>query len=519
MTPINHVVFMLQENRSFDHYFGMLNPYRRANGWAVGDDGKEYDLDGIDDKLGTISNSNAEGQAFSLFKLNTACVDDMTSDWADSYSSVNSADFSVNRSVLMDGFVKVEEHYSKTCSSVDCSSGSLTDDMIGQRAMGYYDQSFLNYYYYMASQFAVSDRWFSPVSSESTPNRIATLTGGTTQGLVHDPFAEDNLNNQLTIPTIFGLLDKAGVSWKLYYSVTDSGCDASSASGCPGMPQIVFAFMSDSFKYLNAPTGNCQSPTVGSNAVGDPTNSFCIDPNHIAPLRQYFTDAGNGTLPSFAFIESAYGLADEHPESTQSLLNGQVRVAKVINALMSGSSWKDSVFFLSYDEPGGPYDHVPPVAGHTNDHTNAAMGITSDIASIAVNADSFMACAAATPTAHCDLKTTDPGAISPSTDAPTVKGFAAQLGSRVPNIIISPFAKRHYVSHTPMDHTAIIQFVENRFVNPAIHLTKRDGAQPDLLEFFDFKNVPWKTPPTQTSTPPPVPVAPSPATCTPAKMQ
>ena len=63
--------------------------------------------------------------------------------------------------------------------------------------MGYYDQDTLNYYYYMASQFAISDRWFSPVSSKSTPNRIATYTGGTTQGLVNDPFVDDKFSNQL----------------------------------------------------------------------------------------------------------------------------------------------------------------------------------------------------------------------------------------------------------------------------------------------------------------------------------
>ncbi len=53
--------------------------------------------------------------------------------------------------------------------------------------MGYYDETFLNYYYYMASQFALSDRWFSPVSSKSIPNRIATFTGGSTQGMTQDP--------------------------------------------------------------------------------------------------------------------------------------------------------------------------------------------------------------------------------------------------------------------------------------------------------------------------------------------
>ena len=95
---------------------------------------------------------------------------------------------------------------------------------------------------------------------------------------------------------------------------------------------------------------------------------------------------------------------------------------------------------------------------------------------------------------HCDLASTDPGA-NPD-DAPAVQGFAAQLGFRLPNIIISPFTRRHYVSHIPMDHTAVIKFVENRFIGSSAHLTARDAAQPNLLDFFDFTNIPWVTPPT-----------------------
>ena len=87
--------------------------------------------------------------------------------------------------------------------------------------MGYYDQGFLNYYYYMASQFAVSDRWFSPVSSKSIDNRIATFTGGTTQGLVKDPAA--TTSSQLDIPNIFQELDQVSL-WKIYYTVTQGFC-------------------------------------------------------------------------------------------------------------------------------------------------------------------------------------------------------------------------------------------------------------------------------------------------------
>src|SRR4051812_44112565 len=56
ITAISHIIFVQQENRSFDSYFGMLNPYRKAHGWNIGDDQREYDVDGIDDKLSTIFN-------------------------------------------------------------------------------------------------------------------------------------------------------------------------------------------------------------------------------------------------------------------------------------------------------------------------------------------------------------------------------------------------------------------------------------------------------------------------------
>jgi phospholipase C len=206
-------------------------------------------------------------------------------------------------------------------------------------------------------------------------------------------------------------------------------------------------------------------------------------------------------LPSFAFIEAGYGNNDEHPGSGQSILEGQAQVANIINSLMTSPSWSDSVFFLSYDEGGGPYDHVPPVPGHSNDFTDTSLGAIPDISQIAVNPDQYNPCVptGGTPTIHCDLSAIDPGANSG--DAAVAQGFAAQLGFRLPNIVISPFTRRHYVSHVPMDHTAVIKFVENRFIGSSAHLTAHDAAQPNLLDFFDFNKTPWQTPPT-----PPTPV-------------
>lgn len=504
---IQHVILMLQENHSFDNYFGMLNPYRKANGWEVGDDGSTYLVDGIDDKLNAISNQDDQGTTYPLYKFRTTCIDDESSAWLESYGDVNRWDFSSTRAINMDGFVHIAEGYANNCNSSKTCSGSFTDTT-GERAMGYYDQEFLNYYYYMASQFAVSDRWFSPISSKSVPNRIATFTGGTTQGLVFDPGSNDHLS-QLNIPSIFQELDNVGVSWKVYYTVTQDLCLASnpcsnSASG--NYPDTTFSVLSYSYRYLYENTGQaaCTGTTKSSNVVGDPTNSFCIDPNHVAPLSQFFTDLKNNTLPSFAFIESGSGVNDEHPGSGQSILSGQSAVANILNQFMTSPSWKSSVFFFSYDEGGGPYDHVPPVPGSSNKNTDASLGTVSDISEIAVNPDGYNPClpSGGVPTTHCDLLSGEPG--TKSTDAAAQQGFSAQLGFRVPNMVISPFTRRHYISHTPMDHTAVIKFVETRFLGSSVHLTNRDAVQPNLLEFFDFNRVPWATPPT-----PPTPVTPS----------
>ena len=550
---IDHVVFMLQENHTFDNYFGMLNPYRdnpNGNGtcpnnasgvaqcWNIGDDGVTYDVDGIDDKLTTISDMDDAGTSYPLFKFTSTCIDDDSSDWLASYGDVDRYNFVATRPISENGFVHTGEGYATSCKLSGACGGKYTD-LTGQRAMGYYDQGFLNYYYYMASQFAVSDRWFSPVASKSIDNRIATFTGGTTQGLVKDPGGDDHLS-QLDIPNIFEALDTAKVSWKIYYTVTQGFCltdDDCTGGSNAEYPATDFSSLSYSLQYLydNTSGAPCTAPTVASSAVGDTKNTFCIDVNHIAPLSVYFSDLNAGTLPSFAFIEAGYANNDEHPGSEQSILYGQLQVAKVVNAFMISTSWSDSVFFFSYDEGGGPYDHVPPVPGYSNLFTDAMVGDTpvanipdiggvgaedgvAGTGGIAVNPDAtpqdptlYFPCVppGGVATTHCDLASIDPGATLG--DAAYDYGFAAQLGFRLPNIIISPFTRRHYVSHIPMDHTAVIKFVEDRFIGNQKYLTNRDAAQPNLLDFFDFTGIPWATPPMP---PTPMPVS----NCNPTSM-
>jgi phospholipase C len=300
-------------------------------------------------------------------------------------------------------------------------------DQEGRRAMGYYDGTDLPYYYFMASNFATSDRFFSPISSNSEPNRIYFFAA-TSNGHVHDPGTFP-----ATSKNIFQLLDAAGITWKVYYQETDS-------HGAPNtrlsrFPQFEAAHMAN-----------------------------------VVPDSQFFTDLKNGTLPQVAYIEEQSGL-DEHPGGTDSgninsgnhVQQGASFASQHINAFMQSTAWKDGVFFLSWDEGGGLYDHVSPQP--------------------AVHPDGIK---------PVDLEQKDIQFITP-------QGDFNRTGFRVPLLVVSPYTKKSYVSHTVADYTAFDKFIETRFGLPS--LTARDAAQIDMTEFFNFANPPWLTPPTPPAQP------------------
>lgn len=398
LQSINHIIFMLQENRSFDNYFGHLNAYRTQLGLPA-------DVNGTP---ANASNPSYDGTTtVSAFPYATVCTENLAANWGPSHTDYNRYN-STSGIATLDGFV-----YEAAADSI---RNNVTDQL-GLRAMGYYDENYLPFYYYMASQFATSDNWFSPVMARTIPNRLY-LMAATSQGNIDSP------TSPLTAKTIFQLLDQNHVTWKIYTIGT--------------------------FTYLS---------------LFQPYTSTL--PPNVVPISQFFTDLAKGTLPSVALIETTGGM-DEHPKYNINNQVGAAYVAGLINALMSSTSWDDSAFILTYDEGGGLYDHVPPVP------------------------------------------TVNPDGISPISGAPYVFDDFTYTGFRVPLIVISPYSKAHYVSHTAADYTAILKLVETRFNLPS--LTKRDAAQMDMTEFFDFANVPWLNPPHP-------PAQPTNGPCTPAQLQ
>ena len=165
---INHIVFMAQENRSFDTAFGQLPAYWSSNGFPA------QQFDGMP---ANASNPSFDGTStVSAYHVATECYDNLTPSWDESHLDWNLQD-PTSSTASMNGFV-----YNAGKFAMD--SGYA--DTAGLRAMGYYDGSDLNYYYFMASNFATSDRWFSPALDRTQVNRMY-LFAATSQGYAYPP--------------------------------------------------------------------------------------------------------------------------------------------------------------------------------------------------------------------------------------------------------------------------------------------------------------------------------------------
>ncbi len=437
---INHIVVMVQENRSLDSYFGQLPAYWAANGYPA------QQFDGLP---ANASNPSFDGATtVSAFHLATECVENLSPSWNESHLDWNLHD-PASSTATLDGFVWNAANFAMN-ENTNGANPQFTDTA-GIRAMGYYDWTDLPYYYFMASNFGTSDRWFAPALDRTQINRMY-LYAATSQGYAYPPGTNAADNAPLTAPTIFDAMTQAGISWKVYYS-DDTCATTPPEDSKPGSTRAITP---------NASSSNAGACTYLTQfAAYAPPNAL---PDNVVPVSQYLSDVQAGTLPSVAFIETGFlSHRDEHPSSGTNVQVGAAYVASLMNALMSSPSWKDSVFILTHDEAGGLYDHVAPVA--------------------AVNPDGI---------APIDLQ---PGDLCTAGNHPNGPNCDFNFtGYRLPLIVVSPFAKKNYVSHTPADYTAILKLIETRFDIPS--LTERDAAQIDMTEFFDFQNVPWATPPT-----------------------
>jgi phospholipase C len=153
-----------------------------------------------------------------------------------------------------------------------------------------------------------------------------------------------------------------------------------------------------------------------------------------ASFASFQTALMNGSLADVVYVNSATNTTDEHPPGN--VQEGEDWTRRVVMAIVASPTWSSSAFIWTYDEGGGFFDHVPP-----------------------------------------------PHSCPPNDGTPNQAMFF-ELGIRVPMVIASPWARRHYVSHAVHEHTSVTRFIETVFDLPA--LTERDANSDALLDMFDF---------------------------------
>lgn len=478
---INHIIFLAQENRSFDSYFGAMRGFWAAKGVA------DQQFDGlpqfnppagsqaaptnpgcdpafpfIPPSTNLFCQVDAASPTVTSFHFASQCIENVSPSWNEAHHDWNLHQ-PTSSTFMGDGFVDTAANFAR--QHMLGPNPAPFFDVNGNRAMGYYDWTDLNYYYQLATDFATSDTWFAPVMSRTPPNRDY-MVAGTSHGYAYQVGSNPPFNSaQIPVPTIFEELAAAGISWKIYIPTQATRCASNPTVTC----LLNFTYIHD-FKIKQTILANPGAYT-----------------QNLVPLSQYFTDAINGTLPQVSLIEPASNAhLDEHPLDDDpvpgtppvGVQKGAAWVSTLINAFMCGvngpptgsctpgPSWKDSVFILTWDEPGGLYDHVSPVQIGSPDGIGPVDLFSNDPCFGAVTANSV-----------CDFSYT---------------------GYRVPLVVISPFTKQNFVSHQTRDTTAILKLIEDRF--GVSSLTNRDKNQVGMDDattgFFDFTTVPWKTPPT-----------------------
>jgi phospholipase C len=481
LNKVNHIIIVMQENHSFDNYFGVLayvpgGPYHSSSvGCAVDDhrcvDGLSCSVHSVGSVVCTNSNLDDDGIAVTAFHNRSRCVmpSNLENDWVQSHQEANFNDPDGTLfSAPNDGFVRVSDSRDQPPNGIETAADDPT--------MGFYTQDDLPFYYDLAKKFAIDDRYFASVMGATLPNRLylmaATSFGHISGG---DPLPAPPDVYKPISGTIFDLLDSKGISWTDYSE---------------GGPQA---------RVFRRPTSSANDP-------------------HFQSVQVFLAIAagspGAAQLPRVSLIDAP---DEEHPPAD--IQRGQASVSRIVNSVRNGPYWKDSVIFITYDEHGGFYDHViPPRApqGSARTPDGISPGQCEDLSNPPANRQpgASVGCG----WSAYEAKSLCPAlAQSPTAQYPDSCPSFDQLGFRVPLIAVSPFAKPHYVSHTIADHTSLLAFIERRFLSDhasvgdrnRIHLTLRDQYADALKDLFDFENAPSMNsslieaaPPVEDCTPP-----------------
>jgi phospholipase C len=436
-----HIVVLMQENRSFDHAFGAMRGVRGFN------DPRAIQLE---DSNPVWVQTNKAGKSFLPFRLDmketkATWMGCLPHSWTD---------------------------------QVDAANGGRHDRWLDAKAvkgpyegmplaMGYHTRDDLPFYYALADAFTVCDHNFCSTLTGTTPNRLHLWTGTTrraqdvaAQAIVrNEDCTYTNLADWITFPE---RLEEHGISWRVYQN------ELSVPSGLKDDTDAWLSNFTDNplewFRQYDVFSHEAHrrfNHTVSDVAAREKNplheNAFCTnrnDPNYrqleeleyehngapkrmLIPkgdiLHQFRTDVATGDLPKISWLVPPERFSD-HPCSAW---YGQWYLSEVINILTANPEvWRKTIFILTYDENDGFFDHIPPYQAPHNGTGKSSVGLDCSL----------------------DYLNAEQDRVFKPKDA--LRSNSIGLGFRVPMIIASPWSRGGAVCSQVFDHTSVIQLME-----------------------------------------------------------
>jgi phospholipase C len=399
---IQHVVFLMQENRSFDHYFGKLGG---VAGFDDTNNSAAFTQAWNTANGGSGAPSGEEPPNVLLpFQMNSRtsdgeCTYDLSHAWPAEHACWNNG--------AMDSFVSTH-------------TSPSYENQLGTNTMGYYQEHDIPFYWRLAKNFTICDNYFCSVLGPTHPNRLMAISANIDPaGVAGGPIIVTNSSlppyqGTCTWKTMPDVLSGAGVSWKCY---NPYGSNYQPGAGIFISKNMLLYFD----QYANAhPSSHAYKKAFsyyGPNVDGGLTST---NPK----IDDFTADVANGNLPQVSWIISPDSY-DEHPPAPAQL--GEWYSQQILNILTSNPDiWRKTVLFIMYDENDGFFDHVPPPTPPSG--------------------------------TQGEYLTVDP---LPS----SAGGIAGPigLGVRVPMLVVSPYSIGGWVCSDVFDHTSQLEFIASVF--------------------------------------------------------
>jgi phospholipase C len=510
-TKIKHLVIIFNENISFDHYFGTYPVAQNNSGEAsfsaaVGTPTPNNLSTPLDPTHGFApasgpnlltnnpttlktlappANGNGTG-ALNPFRLNAANAG--TADQGHNYLPEQEADDL--------GAMDLFPRYTGTAGPPPDAGvpGATTTGLV----MAYFDGNVLGTYWNWAQSYAVNDNSWTTNFGPSSPGAINLISGQTngigatnhtpsTSHAVPDGFGgltmigdADPLNDvcsgvndssttdqvQMTGKNIGDLLNAKGISWGWFQggfdlTIADTGPGSNGLTGCKRSTQSQVPGTTSSPDYIQHHTPFQYYASTSNPMHTRPSSLAAIGTsadvaNHNYDSHDFFDALAAGNLPAVVYLK-APAYQDGHPGYSDPI-DEQAFASSVVTALQNAQEWSSSAVVIHYDDSDGWYDHqAPPIVNASQTVSDALNLFPSGTTPGICNSGAQQNGGAAATTVLVGAPPGDGGAPQ------LVQGRCA-YGTRIPLIVISPFAKRNFIDHTLTDQTSTLKFIEDNWL-------------------------------------------------------